>query len=106
MVSGIRALITGCGSNLLGASIAGEDELNDDDFGRLAATHLAHRWNESGIRRSRFVLSPKHTPAPSPRSLLHVDQMTDETARSHQEQNSFVGPHSQVRGQQLRGVEA
>jgi len=57
-VSGVRALIAGYGSNLLSASIAGEDELNDDGFDRVAATHLAHHRNESGIRRSRFVLSP------------------------------------------------
>jgi hypothetical protein len=61
-VSGVRALIAGRGSNLLSTSIAGEDELNDDGFGRLAATHLAHHRNESGIRRSRFVVSPKHAP--------------------------------------------
>src|SRR5262249_46472162 len=44
------------GSNPLSTSIAGEDELNDDGFRPLAATHLAHHRNESGIRRSRFVL--------------------------------------------------
>src|SRR5215470_3592286 len=61
-VSGARALIAGGGSNPLSTSIAGEDELNDDGFGRLAATHLAYPRNESGIRRSRFALSPKHAP--------------------------------------------
>ena len=66
-------------------------ELNDDRFDRLAATHLAHHRNGSGIRRSRFALSPKHAPPRSPGSFLHVDQMTAETVRSHQEQNSFVG---------------
>ena len=89
-VSGVRALIAGRGSNLLSASIAGKDELNDDGFDRLAATHLADRRNESGIRRSRFVLSPKHAPPRSPGSFLHVDQMTAETARSHQGNNSLV----------------
>jgi len=53
----VFALIAGCGSNLLSASIAGEDELNDDSFDRVAATHLAQHRNESGSRRSRFVLS-------------------------------------------------
>jgi hypothetical protein len=55
---GVYALTAGCGSNLLSASIAGEDELHDDGFDQVAATHLAHHRNESGIRRSRFVLSP------------------------------------------------
>src|SRR5438132_4402743 len=73
---GIRALIADCGSNLLSASIAREDELNDDDFGRLSPTYLAHHRNESGIQRSRFVLSSKHAPTHSPGSFLHVDQMT------------------------------
>src|SRR5215471_8410118 len=61
-VSGAQALIAGRGSNPLTTSRAGEDELNDDGFGRLAATHLAHHRNERGIRRSRFVLRPKHGP--------------------------------------------
>jgi hypothetical protein len=86
----VFALIAGRGSNLLSASIAGKNELNDHGFHRLAATHLADRRNESGIGRSRFVLSPKHAPPRSPGSFLHVDQMTAETARSHQEQNSLV----------------
>jgi hypothetical protein len=45
-------LIAGCGSNPLSASIAGEDELNDNNFGRLDATHLAHLRSGCGIRRS------------------------------------------------------
>src|SRR5207253_9672351 len=81
-------------------------ELNDDGFDRLAATYLAHHRNESGIRRSRFVLSPKHAPPRPPGSFLHVDQMTAETARSHQEQNSPVGTAFLGSGQNSRGVEA
>jgi hypothetical protein len=73
----------GRGSNPLSTSSAGEDELNDDGFGGLAATHLAHHRNESGIRRSRFVVSPKH--APTLRRVLW-------------------GPHSSVRANS-RGVE-
>ena len=61
-VSGAHALIAGRGSNPLSTSVAGEDELNDDGFGRLAPRHLAYPRNESGIRRSRFVLSPKMRP--------------------------------------------
>jgi len=56
----MRALVAGRGSNLPCTSIAGEDELNDDGFDRLAATPVAHHRNEGGIRGSRFVLSPKH----------------------------------------------
>jgi hypothetical protein len=83
--SGVRALIADRGSNLLSASIAGEDELNDEGFDPLAVTHLAHHRNESGIRRSRFVLSPKYAPPRPPDSFLPVDQMTAEIARSHEE---------------------
>ena len=61
-ISGARPLIAGRGSNPLSTPSAGEDELNDDGVDRLAATHLAHHRNESGIRRSRFVLSPTHAP--------------------------------------------
>src|SRR5207245_10418508 len=92
--SSVRALSAGRGCNLLSVSIAGEDEFNDDGFDRLAATYLAHHRNESGIRRSRFVLSPKHAPTPSPGSFLHVDQMADETAWSHQEPISLWGRRS------------
>src|SRR5579864_8590844 len=81
-------------------------ELNDYRFDRLAATHLAHHRNGSGIRRSRFALSPKHAPPRSPGSFLHVDQMTAETVRSHQEQNSFVGDGVPRFGQKSRAVEA
>ena len=100
------ALIAGRGSNLLSASIAGEDELNDDGFDRLAVTHIAHHRNQSGIRRSRLVLSPKHAPPRSPDSFLHLDQMTAETARSHQEQNSLLGTAFLGSGRDSRGGKA
>jgi len=100
--SPVFALIPGRGSNLLSAWIAGEDELNDDGFDRLAATHLAHHRNESGIRHSRVVLSPKHAPLRSPDSSLHIDQMTAETALSHQEQNSLAGTAFLGSGQNSR----
>src|SRR5262249_726452 len=83
-VSGARALITRSGSNPLSTSLAGEDELNNDGFGRLAATHLAYPRNESRIRRSRFTLIPKHAPTLPPR---------------------FVGTAFLGWGQQSRGVE-
>jgi len=70
---------------------------------RFASTHLR---NGSGIRRSWFVLSAKHAPPRSPGSFLHVDQMTAETVRSHQEQNSFVGTAFLGSGHKSRGVEA
>ena len=104
-MSAVRALIAGCGSNLLSESIAGEAELNDDDFGRLSPTHLAHLPNESGIQRSRFVLSSKHAPTHSPVGFLHVDQMTAETDRSHQEENSFVETLSGVRAKNRKGAD-
>src|SRR5215831_14291079 len=104
-VSGIRALIADRGSNPLSASIAGEDELNDDNFGRLAGTHLAHLRNGSAIRRSSFVLSATHAPPRSPGSFLHIDQMTAETVRSHQGKQlggaAFLGSGQQSRSGQL-----
>jgi hypothetical protein len=51
-VSGVRALIAGCGSNLLSASIAGEDELNDDGFDRW----LRHTSHTIGTRAEFGVL--------------------------------------------------